>query len=88
MRQATDRAQRGGAPFGVDPGRPLAMLIDAAASIGIAAADDHGGALELHADALTLGTLAAISGTVGYRNSRFRVLVRTEVRIQNAAAGS
>ena len=46
------------------------------------------GALEMRAGALTLGTLAAFIGSVGYLYSPIRGLGRTAARFQRAAAGA
>ena len=65
----------------------LALLIDAAASIGTLLLVVVG-ALEMRAGALTLGTLAAFIGSVGYLYSPIRGLGRTAARFQRAAAGA
>jgi ABC-type multidrug transport system fused ATPase/permease subunit len=65
----------------------LSLLIDAAASIGTLVLVVVG-ALELRAGNLTLGTLAAFIGSVGYLYSPIRGLGRTTARFQRAAAGA
>ena len=65
----------------------VALLIDAAASIGTLLLVVVG-ALEMRAGALTLGTLAAFIGSVGYLYSPIRGLGRTAARFQRAAAGA
>jgi ABC-type multidrug transport system fused ATPase/permease subunit len=65
----------------------LALLIDAAASIGTLLLVVVG-AFELRAGALTLGTLAAFIGSVGYLYGPIRGLGRTAARFQRAAAGA
>ena len=65
----------------------LGLLIDAAASIGTLLLVVVG-ALELRAGTLTLGTLAAFIGSVGYLYGPIRGLGRTAARFQRAAAGA
>jgi ABC-type multidrug transport system fused ATPase/permease subunit len=65
----------------------LGLLIDAAASVGTLLLVVVG-ALEMRAGALTLGTLAAFIGSVGYLYSPIRGLGRTAARFQRAAAGA
>ena len=65
----------------------MSLLIDAAASIGTLLLVVVG-ALETRAGSLTLGTLAAFIGSVGYLYSPIRGLGRTAARFQRAAAGA
>jgi ABC-type multidrug transport system fused ATPase/permease subunit len=65
----------------------LSLLIDAAAAIGTLLLVVVG-ALELRAGHLTLGTLAAFIGSVGYLYGPIRGLGRTAARFNRAAAGA
>ena len=94
---ASRRRPRASPPPPTAPGRPssasvsiqamLVLLIDAAASIGTLLLVVVG-ALEMRAGSLTLGTLAAFIGSVGYLYSPIRGLGRTAARFQRAAAGA
>ena len=65
----------------------LGLVIDVAAASGTVLLVVVG-ALELHAGALSLGTLAAFIGSVGYLYGPIRGLGRTAARFQRAAAGA